>query len=76
MSVTCDESESVAALDGDGNRGEDVVSEGMVGGEGEEVAGGGAEMVDEVRGLLSFPSSDEGRFELSCAASQLQLRVK
>ena len=27
--------------------------EGMVGGEGEEVAGGGAELVDEVRGLLA-----------------------
>ena len=53
MSVTCDESEGVAALDGDGNRGEDVVCEGMVGGEGEEVAGGGAELVDEVRGLLA-----------------------
>ena len=36
-----------------GNGGEDVVSEGMVGGEGEEVAGGGAELVDEVRCLLA-----------------------
>ena len=36
-----------------GNGGEDVVSEWMVGREGEEVAGGGAELVDEVCGLLA-----------------------
>ena len=39
------------------------MSEGMVGGEGEEVAGGGAELVDEVRGLLAVVENRTERCE-------------